>query len=162
MPRKWSGLGCSMILPTQTPISTKILYPLSLECLTHVGQLFCYHLFIDLPSETKLLLLQRYYTTQVMAGTTKLGNLFETYCQQLLLFHDSILQDDPTIGKQWKSMCIMIVNIHEEIKMIQVSAGQDPVLPLIKMITLEQVFTIQHELKRSSKKQSLTFSLSGR
>lgn len=162
MPFNWVKLSCNMTLQPKTSLFKKTIFPLSTECLSHIAQLFCQHLFIELPHETKLMLLQRYYQSQVIVGSTKLDNLFEAYCQKLLLFHDAILENDPTIGKKWKSICIMIENIHEEIKMIQISSQQDPLLPPIKMITLEQVFTIQHELKRSSIKQNLTFSLSGR
>ncbi len=151
-----------MTLQPKTPISEKIICPLSTECLTHIGQLFCQHLFIDLPNEIKFLLLQRYYKSQVMVGSKKLDQLFEDYCRELMIFHDAILHDDTSIGKSWKSMCIMVVNIHEELKMIQVLSGQEPLLPPTKIITLEQVFTIQYELKLSKHKQSLTFSLSGR
>lgn len=159
---KWSVLSCIMTLASKISVSNHIFYPLSYECLIHIGQLFCQHLFIDLPQETKLLLLQQYYKNQLKTGTIILDKLFESYCRELLLFHDAILHEDCTLGKRWKSMCVMTVDILQEIKRIQISAGQDAVLPTIRMITLEQVFTIQHELKRSSLKQNLTFSPSGR
>ena len=142
--------------------SISFLLPCSTECLHHLNQLFCYHLFVDLPCKTKSALLQQYFEDHFKSRTKKLDTQLSLYIQNLMSLHISINCQDPTVADHWKSMCTILQSIHAEMKSILLSKQHDDIIQEEKIITLEQVYRLQAELKAIDDRRNFTFSLSGR
>lgn len=138
------------------------LLPCSAECLLHLNQLFCYHLFVDMPCKIKSALLQQYFEEHIRSRTKKLDNLLSLYIKDLMCLHVAINCQDPAVGDYWKSSCRILKSIHAEMKNILLSKHHDEIIQHENIITLEQVYRFQEELKAIENRRSFTFSLLGR
>jgi hypothetical protein len=130
------------------------------EYLEHINQLFCYHLFIGLPHEIKKNLLQRYHILQLKKRTNKLDFLFASYSENLMYFHDAILNNNEELFVLYQSMKEKSIKILREIKVIRKATQDQHNLPDHNIIPLEKVYAIQKELQKPSLITPITFSLS--
>jgi hypothetical protein len=148
------------VLPDQEKrqeAKVEFLFPCSAECLAHINNLFCIHLFIELSPALKRSLLMGYFISQVKIRSKKLDNLLDLYSDELPKLHAAIIKEDSNITEFWKSMVEIVHRIHAEMKSILLSLQHDEILHDQKIISIQEIFQIQKELKASSFRRNITF-----
>ena len=133
--------------------------PCNIECLLHINQLFCHHLFIDWPHAMKIDLMRRYFAHQTKMRTAKMDELLDRFIDAMLVFHDHVHAQKNELEIQWRMMSDLVGQIHAEMKNILQAKQHDAILPHEKIISLEEVLLLQAELRASASRHNITFSL---
>lgn len=146
------------ITPSDFPI---FFCPISKEALEHINQLFCYHLFIFMPLETKANILLSYLQQQEKWKSENTERLFSLYITELMIFQEAVLKNDTMLFIHWEKMYHLIQQIHVELKNILKVHHHDEILPSETIISFESVLKFSRDIQVMQSKGP-TFLSSGR
>jgi hypothetical protein len=135
--------------------------PISKEAHDHINHLFCYHLFIFMPLQTRTDLLLTYLQQQEKWRSESTDRLFSLYVTMLMNFHEAILKNDKKLFFHWEKLHHLVQQIHVEFKGILKLHHHDEILPSENIISFEAVQSFCKDIQAMQSK-GLTFSPLGR
>jgi hypothetical protein len=161
MPHRKIAVRKAIVKYTEQTTVPLFICPISKEALEHINQLFCYHLFIFMPIETKANILLSYLQQQEKWKSENAERLFSLYVTELMIFQEAVLKNDTMLFIHWEKMYHLTQQIHVEMKNILKVHHHDEILPSETIISFEAVLKFSRDIQVMQSK-GLTFLSSGR
>lgn len=86
-----------------------------LEPIEHINNFFCLHFFIFQCKASKISLLKKYFSLFQCFNSSQLLCLLESYIENIIIFHESILHNDECLSDQLIELRTLVREIHIEL-----------------------------------------------